>query len=750
MADFTAVSVRAPGEGLFHAAISDLCICPHPGGDVLYVGTLAGGGLSAFSVAGGTAQLIGQVAWSGMLGTLAAVDLCLFDAGSGPALLAAGLSDAALGALRLTASGAPGAAYSFAPGGLPASDITAADTLQVGDTAYLAAARDGSAGLSLYRLGADAAVEVVAGQADAPRLDAVAAVEVGGTDLVVGASARDNALAVWRVAPGGALAQTARVDAQAGLGFDTPGALATADVQGISYVIAAGTQSSSLSVFRLMPDGRLVATDHVVDDLSTRFQSAPALTTFATDDGRTYVLAGGHDDGASLFTLLPDGRLIHLTTIADTAGITLSNVSALAASVAGTHVQVFVASGDEAGMTQLDLDLGPAGILAIGGAGTRTGSAGNDLLQAGAATTMLDGGAGDDILVVTAPATALKGGSGADLFVVSPADGTFRILDFEPAQDRLDLSSLPELRNADQILWEPFAAGVRLHFGTTTIEVLTAAGISLTQADFPLWKLLNLTRLPPAAVPPLPLSLVGTAAADRLSGGTGDDQIAGADGADSIWAGAGNDTASGGIGDDLLSGEDGNDLLQGEDGNDTALGGAGNDVLAGGAGTDSLSGEDGDDTAQGGLGNDLLTGGNGNDSLSGEDGNDQLYGGPGEDWLSGGTGTDLLAAGTGADTLSGGAGSDTFLFVGMSDSPANGTVDRVEDFASGIDRLDLSALQIDRFISGSAFSGNGAELRSVAQSGGLMLSADLTGDGRADFELFLAAVHGIELPDLIL
>jgi Ca2+-binding RTX toxin-like protein len=68
------------------------------------------------------------------------------------------------------------------------------------------------------------------------------------------------------------------------------------------------------------------------------------------------------------------------------------------------------------------------------------------------------------------------------------------------------------------------------------------------------------------------LLITGTAAANPLSGG------------------AGNDTINGLAGNDLLSGLGGADQLFGGDGNDILDGGAGNDTLDGGAGVDFLSG----------------------------------------------------------------------------------------------------------------------------------------------------------------
>ncbi len=92
------------------------------------------------------------------------------------------------------------------------------------------------------------------------------------------------------------------------------------------------------------------------------------------------------------------------------------------------------------------------------------------------------------------------------------------------------------------------------------------------------------------------------------------------------------------------------------------LGEAAADSLSTGSGSDFVFGKEGNDRLQGNQGNDYLDGGVGNDTLYGGDGADILLGGEGEDRLYGGAGNDILAGGAGNDYLDGGEGSDTYLF----------------------------------------------------------------------------------------
>lgn len=134
--------------------------------------------------------------------------------------------------------------------------------------------------------------------------------------------------------------------------------------------------------------------------------------------------------------------------------------------------------------------------------------------------------------------------------------------------------------------------------------------------------------------------LTGTANADEIELGAGNDVAAGYGGNDIMRAGAGND---------LLYGNEGNDELYGKDGNDSLYGHDGNDRLYGAAGQDYLTGDAGDNRLDGGAGNDRLYGGAGDDRLMAGAGNYFLRGDGGQDRLTGGEGADIFAARYDAD-----------------------------------------------------------------------------------------------------
>jgi Ca2+-binding RTX toxin-like protein len=121
----------------------------------------------------------------------------------------------------------------------------------------------------------------------------------------------------------------------------------------------------------------------------------------------------------------------------------------------------------------------------------------------------------------------------------------------------------------------------------------------------------------------------------------------------------------------------------------------------------------------------------GDDRLTGTRYADQLEGGRGNDELSGANGSDMLVGGSGNDTLSGGAGSDVFVL-----SLAEAGTDRILDFKSGVDKIQLIGLELD--ISSAIAN---AQLKFNGPMGTLTFDAD--GAGPAAQPHVLAQLVGV-------
>ncbi len=192
-------------------------------------------------------------------------------------------------------------------------------------------------------------------------------------------------------------------------------------------------------------------------------------------------------------------------------------------------------------------------LIGNGGADLLSGLAGNDTLEGGADTDDLRGGdgedqlfggdgadllfgeAGDDLLKGGQGNDTLDGGSGAntasfsgassDYTIVVTADGFATVADKRANGDGIDVVKNIAL----------------LQFANQTLAVIAPVTAAPTQA--------------------LPLNLIGTRNADRLTGAATDDTIAGLAGNDVLRGEAGNDRISGGTGKDVLTGGSGADIF---------------------------------------------------------------------------------------------------------------------------------------------------------------------------------------------
>lgn len=236
---------------------------------------------------------------------------------------------------------------------------------------------------------------------------------------------------------------------------------------------------------------------------------------------------------------------------------------------------------------------------------------------------------------------------------------------------------------------------------------------------------------------------------ENARGGSGNDQITGNSANNTLYGFNGNDRIDGGDGGDILYGNDGNDTLNGGNGADTLNGGKDNDILNGGEDNDTLKGAKGDDTVNGEAGNDKLLGGRGDDTLNAGQGNDVVKGSFGADTIIGGGGRDKMFAGIDNDV-------DTFVFQSSSNSLKGSQRDRILQFDSGEDIIDLSAIDADInkdgnqafSFSGTSAAANGLWLKDTGRH--IRIDCDIDGNKTVDFQILVVRVSSLSLEDFIL
>ncbi|MCU1751189.1 serralysin family metalloprotease [Pseudomonas sp. 6D_7.1_Bac1] len=121
------------------------------------------------------------------------------------------------------------------------------------------------------------------------------------------------------------------------------------------------------------------------------------------------------------------------------------------------------------------------------------------------------------------------------------------------------------------------------------------------------------------------------------------------------------------------------------------------------------------------------------ENATGGSGNDLLIGNDVANVLKGGAGNDIIYGAGGADILWGGSGADTFVYAASSDS-APGASDRIMDFTSGLDKIDLTAITHGAGLNfGNAFTGSAGDAVLTNSGGNSTLAVDFSGHGVADF-----------------
>lgn len=672
----------ATGQVTLDTAISDMEIVDGPGGPVLVSVSGPEGGLVSYRLREDRLpQVEDQTFFSGTAVSGSGYDLFVSEIGGATRVYVAGLTMNGIVSYRIGGGGEITGRRIMDGATFGASPAVAAETL----SGNLVLADPEQPGFSIYEVGSDDRLRSSGAVRDthathADMIGAVATVRVDGRDIVIVASQTEYGVTAYRMG-GGAPRAGDSIGPSSGLGIMVPTDIAVAETAEGQFIIVASEpsrgESGALSVMRVDRDGGLTPTDHVLDTRDSRFGNVQRVETVA-HDGHVYVVAAGGDGGITLFELMPDGRLVHLASVEGTLEAGLDDVTALEIAVVDDELQIFVATEGEAGITVLSAELSGRGVALVAGDGgdTLTGTGRDDILMDGDGADRLEGRGGADRYVLVSdgqtdrivgfdPSEDILDLSGlpflydvARLEIVATSNGA-RIT--HRGETIILISENGRPLNPEAVR-DAIEVKVNRSFSAPTLNVSGTNAADRLTGD---WG---------------PDTLSGNGGADTLDGGDGgdlieggrqNDQIYGRDGSDELHGGRGEDTIYGGSGADTIYGGSGRDTLMGQLGDDAIYGQGDDDTLDGSTGNDTLQGDLGNDHLYGGAGDDSLRGSEGNDYLSGDDGNDTLRGEDGDDMLKGFSDDDLLYGGDGADTLFGAASHDR-LYGGSGNDVVNG------------------------------------------------------------------------------
>ena len=476
MAQFTHVATHL--SGLTHiGGISDLEITTIDGTQYLYSGDASDGGMNVFSLSGTSAATFQeQLGYSGARGTLGLNDITLVEVAGQAALLPGGRYDNRMAIHRLDDDGTfDGTRYLGASEDI-IGGIIDTEVMQLDGKTFMVAAQHNEDGFRVFRVRDDLSLEHRRHFADDADnhigdITAMATGQIDGRTFFFTASGFDDGVTSWWMGRYGNVKERDSDGPTTSLWVDAPTAMETAEVAGKLFVVLGASGSNSLSVMRVNPWGGLFVEDHKLDTLETRFENVQAVETVIVND-RAFVIAGGTDDGLSLFELSPDGRLHYMTSVADQLDTTLTDVAEITATASGNTLTVF-AAGSDAGITQFSVDLGALGDQVTGNDldNTLVGTANNDIMLGFDGDDSLSGGVGADRLIDGAGVDSMTGGGGADIFTFVQDARMDTVTDFETGQDRLDLTDFAMLYSIDQLSFTQRAYGVLITFGADRFRI---------------------------------------------------------------------------------------------------------------------------------------------------------------------------------------------------------------------------------------------------------------------------------------
>lgn len=387
-------------------------------------------------------------------------------------------------AIAFGAGGAGVAQFSIATDGTlaPVTTIAAGQTVLGcaavstigGDYVYTTSLQ--SPGISVWQRVADGSYVLTSQVSGSDAFSGFQVVTVGGENYLLGSSATSDSLTNFRIDASGKPALVDQLSPDEGLWVAAPDLIQTAEVGGHAFALLASPGTGSISVIEILNGGGFAPCDQVNDELDTRFASIAALKTVSVN-GHTFVIAGGADDGLTLMQLLPNGKLLHLETIADSNASALTNVTAIEAMAVGTTLEIFASGEGSADVSHFQIDLSGLGDLVVATSGaTATGSAGDDVLIGAGGSELLQGGAGRDILIDSAGSDQFNGGAGADTFVFSADGAVDTIQDFEIGIDRIDLSGIGTAYTLDSFTFAALAGGIEITFKGEVLRVYSSNG----------------------------------------------------------------------------------------------------------------------------------------------------------------------------------------------------------------------------------------------------------------------------------
>ncbi len=494
MSLFSHVSTKQGSGVVSLSGVADMELVEVNGQWMLYSASLTDYSLGAFRIgATGALTQYDGLDYGGATGTLGVHGLEVFEGPSGPTLIPMARYDDRMAIHEIGNDG--GFDDVSPPAGSIATQmarISAATSIEIDGTNFAYFASSDRGGFKGYQMDADYDLLEITSRNDNAKahlgdVTDMIATTAYGKWFMFAISGTDAGVSSYRLDKNGQTYSKHNTGPEDGIGIDAPSALTTVAAGGDVFLVVAASGSNSLTVFRINQQGVMREKDHVIDDGETRFENISALEAVEVN-GRSFILAGGSDDGITLFELTPRGGKLKLWgVLEDSDGVSLSDVSDIEAIMIGDEMHIYVSSAHENGISHLTATLGDLAGPMIGTKNDEVfeGSEQDDLIMGMNGQDTLRGNGGDDWLVDGPGIDVMEGGAGADVFCFAIDRTSDTILDFTPGVDRIDLSELTRVYSMDQLSFNQRDFGVVINYGSEYIRILSNdLGGEITVDDF--------------------------------------------------------------------------------------------------------------------------------------------------------------------------------------------------------------------------------------------------------------------------
>ncbi len=457
------------------------------------------------------------------------------------------------------------------------------------------------------------------------------------------------------------------------------------------------------------------------------------------------VIDGGTGTNTISYKYSNEGVTVDLSTGASSggyaAGDTISNFtniegSAYADRLTGTAGDnIFYGSGGgdtfigNGGVDTVDYSSSATGVSVnlTTGLGTAGMANGDTLIGI---SNLIGSATGNNVLIGNSGANVLTGGSGNDL--IDGAGGADTII---------------AGGGNDTVIYRGGEVSIDGGTGTNTLELGAVVAVNLANADQTTGDGVNVMNFQnvDASMLTTGVSIIGSAGANVLTGGAGNDTIDGGGGADIISGGAGNDLITyRGTEASIDGGADNNTLVMLAQANVNLANSA--DQTSGDA-TVVTNFQNVDASALNAAQSISITGSAGVNILTGGAGNDTIDGGGGADIISGGAGDDSIAYRGTENSIDGGTGNNTLVLdaaatvnLGNADE-TSGDGTNVTNFVN----VNASALSVGVALTGSAAANaitGGAGNDTIDGAGGADVIAAGAGDDTVTYHGTEASIDG--------